>query len=113
MEKIVTYDSENDILFLHKGYRKGEKFKGNIDIGDFILDISTEGRIRGMELLNASEHLRQFNITKVMLENLEDGKFIARGSKTGIMIAIKFDTKEGELPVSFAVPVENPISISA
>ncbi len=108
MEKIITYDSEHDTLFMHKGYKSDEKFKGNIDIGDFILDISTKGLIKGIEILNASEHLQQFGITKKMLETIKDGKFIATGSKSGIMIAIKFNTQNKEIPASFAVPIENP-----
>ncbi len=106
MEKIITYDSVHDILFMHNVYKSDEKFKGNIDIGDFILDISTKGLIRGIEVLNATEHLKQFGITKKMLEDMEGGKFMARGSKSGIMIAIKFDIKSKEVPASFAVPIE-------
>jgi len=106
MEKIVSYDSESDILMIHKGFKEGEKFGGNIDIGDFILDLSSNGTIRGIELLNASEHLQQFGITKKMLESSEGAKFIVRSSKTGVMIAIKFDIQKKEIPASFAVPLQ-------
>ncbi len=41
MEKIITYDEENDILAIHKGFNKDEKFDGCIDVGDIILDLST------------------------------------------------------------------------
>tara|TARA_Y100000310_G_scaffold89970_1_gene87209 strand:- start:31 stop:354 length:324 start_codon:yes stop_codon:yes gene_type:complete len=107
MEKIITYDSEQDILSIHKEYDQEEKFKGNIDIGDFILDISTKGTVKGLEILNASDHFQQFGITKKILENTKEIKFIVQGSKTGIMIAIKFDTPEKKIPASFVIPIEN------
>jgi len=40
---------------IHKGYSADEKFKGNIDIGDIVLDVSTSGKIRGIEIFNATE----------------------------------------------------------
>lgn len=60
----MNYDAENDILFMHKGFSKYEKFKGNIDAGDIVLDMSTKGRIVGIEILNASEFLKAFKIGK-------------------------------------------------
>ena len=45
----VYYDKENDILSIHKGFSSDEKFKGNIDVGKLILDVSTQGKIRGIE----------------------------------------------------------------
>lgn len=37
------YDKKHDILAIHKGFLR-EKFKGNLDVGDLILDISTRNR---------------------------------------------------------------------
>lgn len=107
MEKIVSYDQVNDILFVHNGYKKEEKFKGNIDIGDFILDISSKGNVRGIEILNASENLKQFKITKNILLNLKDANLIVEVSKSGVIIVLKFISFEKELPFTLAVPLEN------
>ena len=55
MARIISYDKENDILVAHKGFSEGERFKGNIDIGDLVLDMSTKMRVRGIEISNASK----------------------------------------------------------
>jgi len=58
--KHFNYDKKNDIIALHQGFSQDEKFKCNIDAGDLILDISTKERVRGVEILNASEFLKEF-----------------------------------------------------
>src|SRR3989338_9161372 len=60
MGKLLSYDKENDILVIHRGFTSDEKFKGNIDVGDIVLDVSTNGKIRGIEVFNASQFLKPF-----------------------------------------------------
>ena len=75
MTKIVSYDKENDILAVNKVFSHDEKFKGNIDVGDLILDVSTKGKIRGIEILNATDFFKEFKIGKDILENVLDVQF--------------------------------------
>ncbi len=67
METIkVNYDSEEDILLIHKA---GEKSQGAIEIGDFIIDFSDNmAKAIAVEILNASEVLQ---IKKEFLENIK------------------------------------------
>ena len=73
---------------VHKGFSAGERFKGNIEIGDLILDLSTKMRIRGIEILNAWEYLKEFlkaaKAGKNILERIKDIKFNAtiKGNST-------------------------------
>ena len=48
MEKeiVFDYDEENDILWIHRK----EKIKGSIDVADFIVDISTDEKVIGLEI---------------------------------------------------------------
>ncbi len=54
-EKFVfDYDDEADSLFIKL---KEAKIKGGVDIGDFIIDFTPEGRIAGLEILNLSSNV--------------------------------------------------------
>lgn len=57
-KKLISYDVDCDILFVHNGYGLDEKFKGNFDVGDIVLDVSNKGKVRGIEVMNASEYLQ-------------------------------------------------------
>jgi len=108
MTKIVSYDKENDILSIHKGFDKDEKFKGNIDVGELVLDVSTRGRIRGIEIMNATEFFKDFDIGKSILENLKDANFTASLNPNRIMLGILVKTENKEIPAKIAVPLEVP-----
>lgn len=108
MTKIVSYDKENDILSIHKGFDKDEKFKGNIDVGELILDVSTRGRVRGIEIINATEFFKDFDIGKKILENLKDANFTASLNPNRIMLGILIKTAKKEIPAKIAVPLQVP-----
>ena len=103
--KHLSYDKKQDILAIHKGFTQDEKFKGNIDAGQLILDISTKGKIRGIEILDATEFFKDFKINKDILENLIDAKFNAKINPNGIILGITFLAKEQEIPAKVAVPL--------
>jgi len=101
----INYDEENDILAVHKGFSRDEKFKGNIEAGDLILDMSTKGRIRGLEIINASEFLKAFKVHKTVLTNLEDVRFKTHVRHNSIMIELVFLSQKKEIPAKIAMPV--------
>ena len=107
--KIVSYDQNNDILVIHKGFSSDETFKGNIDIGELILDVSTAGRIRGLEIMNASHFLEELAIKTEILEHLEDARFSADIKPNSIILTIILKSKECEVPAKVAVPLETPL----
>jgi len=101
--KEVSYDKENDILFMHKGFSNDDGFKGNLNIGDLVLDISKKGKVRGVEIFNASTFFKEFKIGPSVIENIEDAKFDAAIKATGVTIGFLFKTKQKELPAKIAV----------
>jgi|SRR3989344_2368770 len=103
--KLVFYDKENDILSIHKGYSSDERFKGNIDTGQLILDVSTNGRIRGIEIMDASNFFEVFSVSKDVLKNLEDATFNAHTEPIGIVLSVLLKTKTSEekIPAKIAV----------
>ena len=106
MNKLVFYDNKNDILSIHKGFLSDEKFKGNVDAGDLILDISTKGKIRGIEIMNASKFFSQFDVGRSMLRNLINANFNASINPTGIILSVTLKTEGAEIPAKIAVPLE-------
>ena len=71
-ENILDYDKENDILFIH---RKDTKTKGSVEVmgGDIVIDFSKDKEVVGIEIMNASELLKNFDITKDMLSKVIAG----------------------------------------
>jgi len=65
-ENMLDYDKENDILFVH---RKDIKTKGSVEVmgGDIVIDFSKNKEVVGIEIMNASQLLKNFDITKGML----------------------------------------------
>lgn len=108
-EKIVSYDKEYDILFIHKGFAPDEKFKGNLDVGDFIFDISTKGNIRGIEILNASQNIKSQE-PQHWLEHIIDADFNSQVKPNGIILSLIVKTKKKtQVPLTVAVPLQEPI----
>jgi uncharacterized protein YuzE len=110
MAKNFNYDPENDILSIHKGFSDDEKFKGNIDVGELILDVSTRGRIRGVEIMNATSFFKDFSITSEMLETITNIDFNASINPSRIMLGIVVKSKnvKNEIPAKIAVPLAMP-----
>ncbi len=107
MAKLIFYDKENDILSLHKTLLSDEKFKGNVDAGQFILDVSTKGRVIGIEVMNAIDFFREFNVGKDILENLSAANFHVNMRPDGIIVGIVFKAKnlKQDIPAKIAVPL--------
>ena len=94
--KTIDYDSENDIFFISNG----EKVKASIDIGDFVLDVSHDNFICGLEIMDASENL---GINKDILKNIKSMKMSVT-YKTNyvyvlLMITFKKEDKEINIPI--------------
>ncbi len=108
MPKIVLYDKENDILTVHKGFSRDEKFKGNIDAGELVLDVSTKGRVRGIEVMNAAKFFKEFEISRRALENILDAEFRATIKPDCIIVGLVIKAKNAkkELAAKIAVPLE-------
>lgn len=55
MKPKISYDEEHDILY----YNTGEKVSDSLELGDVYIEFSEEGKIVGVEIMNASEFLYQ------------------------------------------------------
>ena len=110
MTKRFDYDSENDILTIHKGFEKGESFKGNIDAGDIILDLSTNQRIRGIEIINAKRFFAEIHSPIASLSKIKGADFSATIKPSGIMINMIISSGSAEVPANIALPLNEQIA---
>jgi len=98
VNKKIIYDEEEDILFLSKG----RKVKASIDIGDFIIDVDTNGFISGIEILNASENLK---ISEDQLKELQEASMAVtyKPNYVYIYLVMKFEKKEKDITIPLTV----------
>ncbi len=102
---IVDYDAKFDTLLIHKGFAKDEKFKGNLEVGDIVLDISTKGRVKGVEIMNASEFLKEW-CNRSCLKSIEEADFSAAVKPTSIILSMKLKGSKEAAKIAVALPAK-------
>ena len=65
--KKIKYDYNEDILYILK---REKSIVYSIDIMDFIIDLDSNNKVVGLEILNASKNL---NISKNQLKEVKEG----------------------------------------
>jgi len=61
----VRYDKEIDAMFIR--FQEGE-YEGSKEIGDgIVIDLDKEGKVLGIEILDASEKISQENLRNIVL----------------------------------------------
>jgi len=63
-----SYDDLNDLLY---AYKENSSVHSNVVVGDFHLEFSKKGELVGIEILNASDILKEYDIPKKILKNIE------------------------------------------
>lgn len=96
--KTIDYDEENDILFISDG----EKVKASLDIGDFVLDVSHNNLICGIEVMDASENL---GINKEALKGIESVKMSVTYKTNHIYVLLMLSFKKGDKEVNIPIPL--------
>ncbi|MDO8516818.1 MAG: DUF2283 domain-containing protein [Nanoarchaeota archaeon] len=96
--KTIDYDSDNDIFYISNG----EKVKTSLDIGDFVLDVSHDNLIGGIEIMDASENL---GISKDILKNTKSIKMSVTYKTNHVYILLMIVFKEGDKEVNIPIPL--------
>lgn len=94
----MTYDEEEDILFLSKS----RKVKASIDIGDFVIDVDHDGFVTGIEILNASENLK---LSREQLKELQKASMAVtyKPNHVYIYLVMMFKEKEKDLTIPLTI----------
>ena len=94
----IKYEKELDILSLWRGKASA----GAVEIGDFIIDITSDGYVARLEIIQASENL---NIKPELLKNIEKAAMsvVYKPNNVLIMISMTFKGKEKEVSIPLAI----------
>ena len=96
--KTIDYDSDNDIFFISNG----DKVKASIDIGDFILDISHNNLVCGIEIMDASENL---GVSKSVLSNIQNIKMSVTYKTKHVYVLLVMTFKKEDKEVNVPIPL--------
>lgn len=109
-----SYDELNDVLYLHK---EGIHARGSVMIGDFVLDLTANKEIAGVEILNATDLLKDYDITKDMLCTIQEARLIEKKhpncTTIGILLLMPQKIKKEIMVTMPSVqPIKNPALVS-
>ena len=96
--KTIDYDSNNDIFYISNG----EKVKASLDIGDFILDVSHDNFICGIEIMDASENL---GIDKKDLEFIQNIKMSVNYKTNHVYVLLMMTFEKQDKEVNVPIPL--------
>jgi|SRR3989344_5056146 len=96
--KTIDYDADNDIFFISDG----EKVKASLDIGDFVLDVSHNNLICGIEIMDASENL---GISKENLKNIQNIKMSITYKTNHVYVLLMIVFKKGDKEINIPIPL--------
>ncbi|GBE20344.1 hypothetical protein BMS3Abin17_01082 [archaeon BMS3Abin17] len=96
--KTIDYDADNDIFFISDG----EKVKASLDIGDFVLDVSHNNLLCGMEIMSASENL---GINKDVLSNIKNIKMSITYKTNNIYVLLMISFNKNKKEVNVQIPL--------
>lgn len=95
----IKYDSKEDIL----SFWRGKPSQASVEIGDFIIDIDSQGYISGLEILNVSEN---FNIKPGFLDKLQSASMSVIYKPSYVYILLKVKLLEGDKEVSIPLTID-------
>lgn len=107
----IDYDEENDVLYLYTG----EKAKDSLQIDNFVIDFSSENKIVGIEVMDASKilsELSQTDLSKEALSKIENAGISVYQSRELIYILLVLHLSVRGQKVDVRVPVPAPAAIS-
>jgi|SRR3989344_6432298 len=96
--KTIDYDFRNDIFSISDGNR----VKASLDIGDFILNVSHDNFICGLEIMDASENL---GVSKEVLNNIDNMKMSVTYKTNHVYVLLIIIFKEEGKEINIPIPL--------
>lgn len=94
-EKIkIDYDEDFDGLYI---YRKDKKADLTVNLGDFVIDATKDGKIVAIEILRASEAISQLlgiKITEQDIKEIEDAAIMVNTRENALYVSLIFKSKK-------------------
>lgn len=101
-ETHFDYDRENDSLFIFKK----DTVRGSIDVGNYVVDFTHEGNVAGIEIMNASEVLKNLSVEnpEEFLEKIRQVSFKSVQKRDSVVIYFAISSST-QISSSIAIPV--------
>jgi len=111
-EAKIDYDEENDILYVYSG----EKAKDSLEIDKFVLDISADNKVVGVEIfdaINIVSKLSGFEINKEILSNIASARMQFYQSKElfYVLIFLIVQIKDNKQEINIQVPAPSAVMV--
>lgn len=112
MEKNFDYDEVSDSLIISRK-QPNEKVQGSAEIGDLILDFTSNGKIVNVEFQNISRFLEMMNVNPSILNELIEVNLIVQKQRGAISLfaILKTPTLRQSLPLA-TIPVNKQLTPS-
>ena len=106
-----SYDKENDDLLV---YHPKSKSKGSIEIGDLVLDFNNKKEFVGIQIMNASQVIKDLlenkNGIKPLLKNLKECKIDIKNKNNLLIIKLYLISDNTEVTPIISIPKINESS---
>ncbi len=104
-EKNFDYDDISDSLIISRK-QSDEKVQGSAEIGNLVLDFTSDGKIVNVEFQNISKFLRMINVNPNILNELTEVNLIVQKQREAISLfaILKTPYLEQTLPLA-TIPV--------
>lgn len=101
-EIYFDYDRENDSLFIFKK----DTVRGSVDVGNYVVDFTHEGNVAGIEIINASEVLKNLSVENPgeFLEKIKQVSFKSVQKRDSVVIYFAISSST-QISSSIAIPV--------
>jgi len=111
-ENNFDYDNLSDSLFISRK-QSDEKVQGSAEIGNLILDFTSNGKIVNVEFQHISKFLEMMNVNPNILNKLTAVDLIVQKQKTAISLfaVLKTTTLKQPIPLT-TVPVTKQLASS-
>ncbi|HLD15294.1 MAG TPA: DUF2283 domain-containing protein [Candidatus Nanoarchaeia archaeon] len=102
-----NYDGLNDLLYV---YKQNSEVYSTVMVGEFHLEFSRDGEVVGVEILKASDLLKEYDVSKSLLNNLDGIKIrvVVRSDSLIVFLVIGAMNKERSIPIT-TNNLESPI----
>ncbi|VVB83853.1 Uncharacterised protein [uncultured archaeon] len=88
---------------------ENENVKGRFSLGNFIFSLTGRGKIIGIQVLNVSEVLPEYNINPNLLKEIKDINLITAQKEGCLVIALIFTFKNQQAKISIPLMNLNPL----
>lgn len=110
--KNFDYDENSDSLIITKK-QDNEKVHGSAEIGNLILDFTSDGKIISIEVQSISKFLEMMNINPEMLNELTEADLTVQKQKDAVLLFAVLKTPKLVQPLPLStIPISRRLSSS-